>query len=230
MLDFPASGEALWRLYDATGIRPEYILPVLWHESNFVTTVINSIGCAGINQMCSGALAGIGVDAQTYASWPASAQIDHGVRAYMTPYAGQLHSGARAYQANFLPATLSTKTQLSDVLASAPSDFYEWNKSLDPNGDGQITIQDLADVVAKAAAVPQVQRAIAQTYALRPDEVEQDPAYGTDFGGSAVSPTGLTTLQALAISLGIAAAAGLGYAYLTTTPRQRRRMLQAVLP
>lgn len=229
MLDFPASGEALWRLYDATGIRPEYILPVLWHESNFVTTVINSIGCAGINQMCSGALAGIGVDAQTYASWPASAQIDHGVTAYMRPYAGQLYSGARVYQANFLPATLSSATALSDVVTASPT-FVSANPSLDVNQDGQITLQDLADVVAKAAAVPQVQRAIAQTYTLRPDEVEQDPAYGTDFGGSVVSPTGLTTLQALAISLGIAAAAGLGYAYLTTTPRQRRRMLQAVLP
>ena len=43
-LDFPAAADALWALYDATGIRPEWILPVLYSESGFNPAIVNSLG------------------------------------------------------------------------------------------------------------------------------------------------------------------------------------------
>jgi hypothetical protein len=222
-----ASYPALWQLYDTTGIRPEYILPVLWHESNFTPSVINSIGCAGINQMCAGALASIGVDAATYASWPASAQIVRGVIPYFSPHAGQLNSGARVYQAEFLPATLSTATGLDDIIAASTSAYYNANPSLDPDRTGAITLRTLAQVVTTDAQNSHVQQAIANAYALRPGESPQDPTFGTDFGGGVASSFG-SLKKPLLISAGILAAGGLAW-WLSLSPREKRR-IRRMLP
>jgi hypothetical protein len=224
-----AALQALWALSDAGGPRVEYSLPVLYAESSFDSTVINSIGCVGLNQACSGFLNSLGVDAATYASWPASEQIRRGFAPYMLGYS-PLKSGVRVYQANYLPATLKTATALSDVITASPSPYYNDNKGFDTAGKGYITLQDLADSVARAAAHPAVQNAIAAAYALRPGESPSDPVYGTDFLHP-VTKGVLIALGIIGVSGAIAYTIHAGYldkalaaveAKFETSPRRRR--------
>ena len=189
-LDFPAAGAALWRLYDATGIRPEYALSSLWVESSFNPAADNGAGYYGLNQENGGYLSQNGIDPDDYKTWPASAQIDHVVSPSwrsMIASVGQVpHSGARLEQMNFLPATLKTTRSLTDTVTAAPSAYYRDNAAaFDPLRSGKITVQGVANFVSRS--IPHIQSAIAQTYALRPSEAPKDPVYGTDFPSAALS-------------------------------------------
>lgn len=189
-LDFPASGNALWAIYDATGIRPEYLLPVLYYESAGFQNVQNFGGAPyyGIGQNSVADIQQFaGVDPQTYLTWPISRQLATVVKGYFSRIVsmyGPLHSGTRVYQAEYLPGTLPSVTSLDGVLSSAPSAYYEDNKSFDAGGKGYITLGDLQSLVAAKAQAPAVVSAIAQTYALRPGETPNDPSLGTDFGAA----------------------------------------------
>lgn len=191
-LDFPASGAALWSLFDRGGPRPEYVLPVLYSESGFSTSITNDIGCVGLNQLCPPNVP------DGYASWSASQQIAGSVAPYMMALVaryGPLRSGTRVYQANFLPATLPTARTLASTLAVRGSAadvcsgchlsqaaVYAANPGLDWQRKGSIVLGDLAHFIARAAAAAPVQSAIAQTYALRPGDRPHDPVYGEDCG------------------------------------------------
>ncbi|HXB28112.1 MAG TPA: hypothetical protein VNV25_25505 [Gemmatimonadaceae bacterium] len=211
-LDFPATANALWSGFTAGKLpRPEYILPVFFSESGFSTSVTNSIGCIGLNQLCPFAWpipAG-------YASWSASQQIAGPITsmfAQLIARYGPINSGTRAYLANFLPADLATAKDLSSVLATRGGAVYSANSGLDYQSKGTITVGDLAHFIAKAAGNAAVKSAIQQTYALAPSGVgpQQDPVYGTDFSSS--SP--ISSIPVADIALAAAAAlslAGLGY-------------------
>lgn len=187
-LDFPAAGNALWDIFDATGIRPEYLLPVLAYESGFNPAIQNGAGAPyyGIGQNGTQDIATYaGTDPSTYMTWSASQQLSTVVKSYFTNIVskyGPLNSGTRVYQAEYLPGTLSTVTSLNGVLSSSPSPYYTANRSFDHGGKGYITLDDLSQVVAMEASKSYVQSAISRTYALRPGETPQDPVYGTDFG------------------------------------------------
>ena len=180
VLDFPAFADALWSLSDSTGLRPEYVLPVFYRESGFSTSVTNSIGCVGLNQSCP---FGCGVP-DGYASWSASQQVNGLIagcfKAIIAKF-GPIGSATRAYQANFLPATLGTARSLNSVLATQGGAVYAENSGLDKNKDGVITVQDLADQMSLMLAKPAVQNAIAQTYARRGGSPVSNPVYGSDF-------------------------------------------------
>ena len=203
-LDFPAVGQALWDLYDKGGPRPEFILPVLYNESQgFQTTIQNQLGAAnyGLNQISLKWLTAHHIALADYLSWPASTQI----RRVVTPFilglindpqfpTGPLNSGIQVYQANFIPASLSAKAakataalgvhyapSLDDPIvtkANDPVHFYSGNTSLDVDKKGYITPRDLGIAVSRAADTTAVQSAIAQTYALRPGAVPEDPVHG----------------------------------------------------
>jgi hypothetical protein len=206
-MDFPAAGQALWDIYDSAGVRPEYLIPVLSYESGLRPDLQNGQGTPyyGIGQNGTADIAAYaGTDPQTYLTWSASQQLSTVVKGYFQRIVnkyGSLQSGTRVYQAEYLPATLSTATSLSDVLTSAPSQYYEDNKSFDLDGKGYITLGDLSQVVARQAAKGYVQDAIAQTYALRPGETPRDPALGTDFGA------GKNSIVPVLIAAGLATAA-----------------------
>jgi hypothetical protein len=178
MLDFPASADALWQIYNQTGIKPEFIIAVLNAESGLDPTIVNSIGCAGLNQLCSGWLQQLGFTAQSYAALPASQQLLQGVLPYMLNAVksyGPIRSGTRLYQANYLPATMSAASaaaagvgyakNLDDVMTSSPSSYYTQNKGFDTSNKGYITLRDLANAVARSARTSAVQQAITATYA-----------------------------------------------------------------
>lgn len=195
MLDFPASGYALWTLSDLGGPRPEYLLPVLYYESGFDPSIQNRQGYAyfGLNQISGGWLTKLGIEPSDYLTWSASQQLARVVTPYFLNQVklyGRLDSGTRVYQAEFLPASLAIARDLSSILAkpqSLPcpppptSDVYCANAVFDYTHSGVIRVSDLAHAVETRAVLPAVQSAIAQTYALRPGESPRDPVYGTDF-------------------------------------------------
>jgi hypothetical protein len=194
MLDFPASGQALWALFDAGGPRPEYVLPPLDLESGFQPSIPNQAGYPyyGLNQVSGSRLQSMGIDVQDYLTWPASRQLTTVVAPMFLDAVrqfGPLRSATRVYQANFLPATLDKVKGLDGILAHqgnrnewGAGDVYGANAGLDWSRKGTITVGDLAHLMGEKAKLPVVQDAIRQTYALRPGETPHDPALGEDFG------------------------------------------------
>lgn len=238
-LDFPAAGQALWSIFDSTGysahgqgIRPEYLLPVLAYESGFNPAIPNQAGAPyyGIGQNSTADIAEFaGVDPATYMTWSASAQLSTVVKGYFTRIVdkyGALRSGTRVYQAEYLPGTLPSVTTLDGVLSSAPSAYYEDNKSFDHGSKGYITLDDLRLIVAAKASTTMVLNAIAQTYALRPGETPEDPALGTDFGNDSVAGTGAGS-NAKAIAAGVLILAAAAATAVAFTPSRRARRAYA---
>lgn len=200
-----AFAAALWNpFYAQTGIRPEWIVPVLAAESGLNPAVQNQAGYPyyGLNQVSGSYLQGRGIDPSAYLGWSASQQLAAVVTPFMASQIAALgvrpQSGARTYQLNFLPATLRTATTLTSVIATRPaggcptghsSSYYCANAGFDTARKGYIDVQDLADSVARQAAKPYVRSVIASAYAVAPPGVgpETDPVYGDDFAPGAVA-------------------------------------------
>jgi hypothetical protein len=179
---------ALWSLYDATGVRPEYVIPVLYLESGFNPSIANAAGAPyyGIGQNGAGFLAQLGTSPAAYLAMSQGQQI----RLAITPYyaaavktaGGSIRSATRAYQANFLPATLPSVRGLTQIVARVDTAFYSANRiALDPLRHGAITLSDLALVMARSAAAPEARDATARAYAMRPTETRREAVYGQDF-------------------------------------------------
>lgn len=189
-----ASFPIFWQIYNETGIRPEWLIPVLYAESGLNPAIPNQAGQPfyGINQASASLIQQFaGTDPQTYLTWPASRQLQTVVLGFMKGLVasyGPLRSGVRVYLANFLPATLPAVKHLTDTVTAAPSAYYNANKGLDAKGKGYISLQDLANFVARAAATQTAKDAIAQAYAsvdtgsTNPYGPETDPVYGLDYG------------------------------------------------
>lgn len=201
MLDAGAY-QAFWSLYDATGVRPEYLIPVLAFESGLNPALPNSAGAPyyGLGQNYGPSLP---VDPATYLTWSASQQLTQVITPYFASIVGKygaLRSGIRVYQAEFYPASLAYARGLSSKIVSAPSSAYSANAAaFDPAGKGYITPADLGTAIQKMIGQSYVLDAIARAYALRPWEIEQNPVYGTDFGDP---------IATVLIALGILGTAG----------------------
>ena len=222
-----ASYAALWQLYDATGVRPEWLLPVLYTESGLNPAIPNQAGYAyyGINQISGTWLAARGIAVADYLTWPASEQIARVVAPYVAEQIGSfgaLQSGARVYLANFYPAALATAHTLTAQIVCAPAggcppagtktaSAYCANAGLDADRSGCITLGDLAAFMGKAAKASSVRAAIAACYALRPWEgPESDPALGYDFGpkpeplNAPAQSTGLRVFEVVVMASAVA--------------------------
>ena len=176
-LDWPAFGNALWLVSDRLGIRPEWQLPVLDLESALNPASTNSGGCVGLNQLCPSTYSRyVNVPAATYKQWPASAQLSGPVFAYWRDSLayGRIDSAARLMVAQLGQRLLSTATAPDDTVLAAPSQEYTANSNLDLSRNGQITVRDLADVLARRARSPEVQEALGRAYAMRPNETPSE--------------------------------------------------------
>jgi hypothetical protein len=151
---------ALWNLAIASGTRPEIFLTVWFAESGLDPTAENRDGCIGLNQTCPKEWGGPAFPStpQAYQAAPASEQV-----AWITPQVlaanklngGPFLSAARAYQANLMPATLTTARGSGDVIMSkfGPHPMeYAANEALDVNRDGKITLQDLGDYLVRVVS------------------------------------------------------------------------------
>lgn len=180
--------QACWTLYDRVGLRPEYLLPVLYFESGFNPAIPNAAGSPyyGIGQNSAAQIAASGSTPTAYLAMSAGDQIRSVVTSYFAGVVaryGALRSATRSYQANFLPATLATVRGLAQIVTPKGTAYYASNVVLDPLHHGAITLSDLAFVMTRSAAAAEVRTATARAYVLRPSEVhnEQEPVYGTDF-------------------------------------------------
>src|ERR1700690_3681523 len=177
--------QALWAIYDASGIRPEYLIPVLYFESGFDASKPNAAGAPyyGIAQTSGTRIAELGTTPSAYLTLSQGAQIRLAVAPYFAGVVktyGPIRSATRAEQANFLPASLATVRGLGQVLQWAGSRTYAANASaLDRSGHGAITLSDLASAMSKAAAAPAARAATSRAYALRAGAgVPHEPVYG----------------------------------------------------
>jgi hypothetical protein len=179
--------QALWSLYEASGIRPEYMMPVLYLESGFDPSVQNHAGAPyyGIAQTNDNHIFALGYTVAQFLGMSQGDQIRIAVTPYFTRAVksyGPIRSATRAYQANFLPATLATSRALSQIVEPTGTRSYVANAAaLDPMKHHAITVSDLALVMARSVAHREVQNAIARAYVIRPSEKPVEAVYGTDF-------------------------------------------------
>jgi hypothetical protein len=187
-LDFPAFGDALWKVYDQTGIRPEWQTPVIALETGgtFDPAITNPGGCVGLNQFCPGTYSHyVHVPVAEYRTWLASQQLAGPVLAYWKDAIAfdKIRSSTRLMVAQLGQALLRTPASLDRVVFRTPSIEYRSNSGFDTQKNGAITEQDIANAMARQAASAKVKDAIAKAYAMRPDEVMRDPVYGDDYSG-----------------------------------------------
>jgi hypothetical protein len=188
MLDQPASGLALWALYDKTGLLPCYVLPTFQAESGMNPAAVNKgSGAVGLNQILPSYLPS-GVDATTYATWPASQQIAQVITPFISNTLASLKptvilSGTRFYQSNLLPATVNgtagwkAARYPADVVVSKSGPTNQ-NAADYAGKKGYISVADLEAFVRKT--LPSIQSTLTAVYALRPTETMTDPVIGTD--------------------------------------------------
>jgi hypothetical protein len=188
VLDQPASSQALWNIYNATGIRPEFLIPVLSYESGLNPSVQNSQGAPyyGIGQNSAELIQQTGLTPAEYLTKPASFQLQNVVLPYfhsvVSKY-GSLNSGVKVYQAEYMPASLQYAPGLDDVITKSPAIEYTSNVIFDKQRKGYITPRDLAVAVASQVPHPAVQKAISDAYAYAPSMgPPQDPVWGNTRG------------------------------------------------
>lgn len=214
-LDQPASSQAFWQIYDACGLRCEYLIPVLSYESGLNPAVANAAGAAyiGIGQNATSYVQQLtGLSESEYLAQPASYQLSRVVLPYflgITRQYGVLTSGVRCYQAEFYPASLQYALSANSIIVQAPSAAYEANAGFDRSRKGSITVNDLAVAITSQLPKASVQNAIAAAYQLRPSmRPPRDPVWG-DRGWQ------LTPAMTAAVALGIVGSAA-AIAYLLT--------------
>jgi hypothetical protein len=231
--DFPA---ALWRGYDKHGIRPEYQVACLNGESGINPAALNSIGCAGINQICPN----VWPIPAGYSSWTASQQLDKIVTPMWTNWVSQygpIDSGTRLEQCNFYPASMAYAKEIDDVIVAANSSSagaraaYAANRgTFDALNTGAITPRGIAAFL-RYRWTPGCATIVANAYALRPAGITfgherrlgappsvpmgdiggpNDPVLGTDYGiGSNYGPSWLRAVGVVGVAAAVALALGM---------------------
>ena len=193
--------DELWKLYDVSGVRPEWVIPMLYLESGFDPSKPNAAGAPhyGIAQDYGPYLQRHGIDPATYVTLSAAEQLRTIVAPRIAELArsyGPLRSATRVYQANYVPGTLKTTPGLSSVVAWRGTPAYRDNAGLDVTRDGAITVSDLAWWMDNRARQPEARAAILRAYELRPNETPANVVYGTDF----VNPLTATLAFAAAVA------------------------------
>jgi hypothetical protein len=216
-LDWPTFGDALWKVSDQLGIRPEWQLPVLSMESGgtFDPSIMNSGGCSGINQLCPGTYEHyVNVPVSEYRTWPASKQLAGPVFDYWRDALryGPIRSSTRLMLSQLGQGLLKTAPSLDSIVFSSPSIEYKSNSGLDVGHDGYITVDDLANAMKGRARTAAVRDALARVYAMRPGERPRDAVYGDDYAldyASVRRPIATPASgQVIVVVVALAAAAG----------------------
>ncbi|WP_080057279.1 hypothetical protein [Spirosoma aerolatum] len=135
------------------GINPDWLMIVMDFESagKFTSTVTNSgSGAVGLIQFTESGISGLGVTLAQLKAMTAVQQLDY-VEKYLTPYKSKFATVYDVYLAVFAPAYLGKPDATIVYTKSATTDIgkrrYELNKALDTNGDGNITIWEIKQVI-----------------------------------------------------------------------------------
>src|SRR5271154_4544373 len=131
MLDWPAFGDALWKVSDQLGIRPEWQLPVLSLKSGgtFDPSICNAGGCCGLNQFCPVSYGYVPVPMDEYRTWTASQQLAGPILNYWRDAMkyGPIRSSTRLMLAQLGQGLLRTAPSLDSVVFRSPSKEYTSN-------------------------------------------------------------------------------------------------------
>jgi len=150
------------------GSDPSIFLTVWCVESGANPHAINSIGARGLNQMLPSTLAALGAPA-SFERLSAEAQlpwIEKLIASGERRNGGPFESAARYYHANFFPVTMARGNAPDAIVAAKDAtdprerDAYAFNVGLDADGDGKITLADLATVLERVR--PKYQDAFAR--------------------------------------------------------------------
>jgi hypothetical protein len=137
------------------GSDPSIFLTVWCVESGLNPSAINSIGARGLNQMLPSTLVALGAPAD-FEKLSGEAQlpwIEKLIASGEHRNHGPFDSVARYYHANFFPLTM-TRGNTPDTIVVARDatdprerDAYNANPALDADGDGKVTLGDLATIL-----------------------------------------------------------------------------------
>ena len=139
------------------GSDPAIFLNVWCVESGLNPRAMNPSGARGLNQMMPATLVALGAPME-FENLPAEAQlpwIEKLIASGERRNGGPFESAARYYHANFFPVTMSrgntpeTIVAARDATDSRERDAYAFNRGLDADGDGKITLSDLATVLER---------------------------------------------------------------------------------
>jgi hypothetical protein len=139
------------------GSDPAIFLNVWCVESGLNPRAMNPSGARGLNQMMPATLAALGAPmefeklaAETQLPW-----IEKLIASGERRNGGPFESAARYYHANFFPVTMSRGNTPETIVAARDAtdprerDAYTFNRGLDADGDGKITLSDLATVLER---------------------------------------------------------------------------------
>ena len=173
----------LARLGQRRSTDPVFFLTVWNAESGLNPGAKNPNGGAqGLNQMMPATLRGLGAPAD-FAGLAGEQQLPWIERLIVSGEAlngGPFGSSARYYHSNFYPATMRRGSSPDTVVVAADAAdageraAYAANKGLDVDGNGKITLADLASFLERAARSPKYEEAFFRLA----DAVDHLPAPG----------------------------------------------------
>ncbi|MBO0930364.1 transglycosylase SLT domain-containing protein [Fibrella aquatilis] len=123
------------------GINPAWLLIVMYKESGLNPKAVNRYsGASGLIQFMPGTAKGLGTSVAYIRTLTGLQQLPW-VKQYFTPYRGRMHSLWDTYFAVFYPAAIGKPTD--HVLFSRGSTAYKWNKGMDMNKNGHVSVGDV---------------------------------------------------------------------------------------
>jgi hypothetical protein len=123
------------------GIKPSWLMVVFHKESGINPRAVNRYsGASGLIQFMPGTARNLGTTVEAIRRMSGAEQLTY-VEAYFQPYVGRMHSLWDCYFAVFYPKAIGKPTDF--VLFSKGSLAYKWNKALDMNHNGHVTVGDV---------------------------------------------------------------------------------------
>jgi hypothetical protein len=122
----------------AIGIRPSWLMAVMYKESRLNPQAVNNAtGATGLIQFMPFTAIGLGTTTQAIRNMNNLQQLDY-VEKYFLPYKNKLNSFLDTYLAVFYPAAVGKPAnyQFSQTV-------YTYNKAVDTNNNGILTISDV---------------------------------------------------------------------------------------
>jgi hypothetical protein len=127
------------------GTKSEYLLAVIHFETggSFDPCVQNNIGATGLIQFTKTTAKNLGTSTDKLCKMSRFEQLDY-VEKYLINYKGKVSTLHDLYLAVFLPSVLGN--DLGDVIDSK---YYDENKGLDIDKNGEITIAEISSITIK---------------------------------------------------------------------------------
>ncbi|GAB3754590.1 transglycosylase SLT domain-containing protein [Spirosoma pomorum] len=130
-------------------IDPNWLMIVMRFETagSFTPYVRNkNSGAVGLIQFTEKTAKDLGTSLTALGLMDALSQLDY-VEKYLTPYRGRMLNLYHVYMAVFAPAYIGRPD--AQVVYAAPTLSYTYNKALDTNNDGKITVGEINEVIKR---------------------------------------------------------------------------------